>query len=118
MYQAKITAWIQRFVESIGRHLARCVVKIDKKIATKNHVEVAIAERIGRLCEIDASELNCLPQIVAELILVAHALEILLQPRLGKILYRASGVASRASAAQNARINVGRDNLHVPLFDA
>jgi len=86
MAQAKITARIQCFVESIGRRLARRVVEINEKIATEDHVEIAIVERVGWLCEIDASELDRLAQIIAELILVANALKILLQPSIWKIL--------------------------------
>ncbi len=67
-----IATWIQRFVEGLRGRRARCVVKIDQQVATKDHVEVAVDERVGRLREIDSGKLDCLAQIIAELIFVAR----------------------------------------------
>src|ERR1035438_2435830 len=111
MAKADEAPWIQRFVKGLRSRRARDVVKIDQQVTAKDDIEVAVVECIGGLGEINPGELDRLPQIVAELIFVACALEVFPQPSRRHILHRAGRIAAGARTAQDAGIYIRRDDL-------
>jgi Methyl-accepting chemotaxis protein (MCP) signalling domain len=67
---------------------------------------------------ITSGKLDRAAQIVAELIFIAHALEVLLKPMSRHMLHRAGGISPCARTPQDAGIDVGGDDLDIPLANS
>ena len=117
MAQAEITARIQCVIEGFRRRLARCVIEIDQQIAAEDHVKVAVGERVGRLGRLTRVNSTACRRSSQIWYSSATSLEILFQPEAREDAAPNGPNSVRHARGEDAGIDVGGDDLHIPLVD-